>query len=74
MGSALSGRDFGQAGKAHPLHACLRKVDGGTTKTELEHLGKPKRNCGREDSASEKQASVDNRWTVDRDGGDIKIY
>ena len=42
MGSALSGRDFGQAGKARPLHACLRKVDGGTTKIELERLRKPK--------------------------------
>jgi len=52
----------------------LKKVDGGTAEIELECLGKPKRNCGREDCASEKQASVDNRWTVDRDGGDIKIY
>ena len=89
MGSALSGQDFVKAGKARPLHACLRKVDGSTAKIELERLGKPKRNCGREDSASER-ASGDSRWTivrcgqrpegckrygtVDRDGGDIKIY
>ena len=66
MGSALSGRDFGQAGKARPLHACLRKVDGGTAKIELERLGKPKRNCGREDSASEKRGSGDagGQWIV----------
>ena len=32
MGSALSGQDFVKVGKAHPLHACLRKVDGGTAK------------------------------------------
>ena len=73
MGSALSGRDFGQAGKARPLHACLRKVDGGTAKIELECLGKPKRNCGREDSASEKRGSGDSIWTMDREGGDIKM-
>ena len=89
MGSTLSGRDFGQDGKARPLHACLRKVDGGTAKIELERLGRPKRNCGREDSASER-ASGDSRWTmvrwgqrtegckrygtVDRNGGDIMIY
>ena len=35
MGPALSGRDFGQAGKARPLHACLKKVDGGAAKIEL---------------------------------------
>ena len=66
MGSALSGRDFGQAGKTRPLHACLRKVDGGTAKIELERLGKPKRNCGREDSASEKRGSgdADGQWYV----------
>ena len=89
MGSTLSGRVFGQAGKAHPLHVCLRKVDGGTAKIELERLGKLKRNCGREDSASEKRASGD-RWTmvrcgqltegckrygtVDCNGGDIMIF
>ena len=66
MGSALSGPDFGQAGKARPLHACLRKVNGGTTKIELERLGKPKRNCGREDSASEQRGFGDagGQWIV----------
>jgi len=89
MGSALSGQDFVKAGKARPLHACLRKVDGSTAKIELERLGKPKTNCGREDSASEKRASGD-RWTmlrcgqitegckrygtVDCNGGDIMIF
>ena len=66
MGSTLSGRDFGQDGKARPLHACLRKVVGGTAKIELERLGKPKRNCGREDSASGKRGSGDagGQWYV----------
>ena len=39
MGPPLSGRDVGQAGKARPLHACLRKVNGGTAKKKLERLG-----------------------------------
>ena len=64
MGSALSGWDFGQAGKARPLHACLKKVVGGTAKIELEHLGKPKRNCGCEDSTSrnEPPETADGQW------------
>ena len=35
MGPALSGWDFCQAGKAHPLHACLKKVDGDAARIEL---------------------------------------
>ena len=60
MGSALSGRDFGQAEKARPLLACLRKVDSGAAKIELDRLGKPRNwNSEREDSAMEKRGSGD---------------
>ena len=46
MGPPLSGRDLGQAGKARPLHACLRKVNSGTAKKKLERVGTPRNwNC-----------------------------
>ena len=58
MGSALSGRGFGQARKARPLHACLGKVAGGAAKNELERLVKPRNwNCAREDFASQNRVS-----------------